>query len=100
MLYVTVLLYGKQGIKGEFHTYETKALNIFKKYGGEVIAAYAPIKDGSKEEMPDEVQILKIANSLELEKFIHDPDRAKMADERNQVIRKTEMYLSDEIIEY
>jgi uncharacterized protein (DUF1330 family) len=100
MLYITVMLYGKQGIKGEFREYETKALNIFKNYGGEIITAYAPLNDGSQEETPDEIQILKIENKAELEKFMNDPDRIKIADERNAVIRKTELYLSDEIVQY
>ena len=100
MLYITVMLYGKQKIKGEFKEYETKALNIFKKHGGEIIAAYAPVNDGSKEEMPDEIQILKIADQAELEKFINDPERLSMTDERNQVISKTVLYLSDQMIAY
>ena len=36
MLYITVHLYGKTGIAGEFKDYETKALNIFRRHGGEV----------------------------------------------------------------
>ncbi len=100
MLYITVLLYGKQKIKGEFRDYETKALNIFKKYGGEIIAAYVPVNNGSKEDAPDEIQILKIANHAELENFMSDPERVNMAEERSRVIRHTEIYLSDEMIGY
>lgn len=100
MLYVTVMLYGTQGIKGEFRAYETKALNIFKSYGGEIVTAYRPLNNGSQQEMPDEIQILKIDNKAELEKFMNDPARIKMADERSAVIRKTELYLSDEIVQY
>ena len=35
MLYVTVHLYGKNRIRGEFREYESKALSIFRKHGGE-----------------------------------------------------------------
>lgn len=100
MLYVTVFLYGKNGVKGEFKDYETKALNIFKKYGGEVIVVYAPIRDGSTPETPDEIQILKIADRATLNAFINDPERVSLADERNSVIRRTDTYLSDEMITY
>ena len=100
MLYITVLLYGRNGVKGEFKDYEMKALNIFKKYGGEVIAAYAPIRDGSTTDTPDEIQILKIADQATLNAFINDPERVSLGDERNRVIRRTDTYLSDEMIAY
>jgi hypothetical protein len=100
MLYITVLIYGKKKIKGEFREYETKTLNIFKKHGEEIIAAYVPVHDGRKAEMPDEIQILKIASHAEFIEFMNDADRQKMADERSQVIGKTEVYLSDEMVGY
>jgi uncharacterized protein (DUF1330 family) len=100
MLYITVALYGKQKIKGEFREYEVKALNIFKKYGGQVIAAYVPVHDGRSEEMPDEIQVLRIASYAEFENFMNDPDRRKMTNERSQVIAKTDVYVSDEMVEY
>lgn len=100
MLYITVKLFGRNGIRGEFRDYETKALNIFRKHGGEVVVAYAPAPDNSQSEMPDEIQILKIPGRSDFDKFMNDPDRIKLADERNAVIRKTEVYTSEELIEY
>lgn len=98
MLYITVMLYGKNGIQGEFKDYESKALNIFKQHGGEIIAAYRPISGGP--DTPDEIQILKIAGRAELDAFMNDPARLAMAGERNHVIRRTDTYLSDEMVEY
>jgi uncharacterized protein (DUF1330 family) len=100
MLYITVKLFGRNGIRGEFKAYEAKALAIFRKHGGEVVVAYAPASDKAQAEMPDEIQILKISGREKFDRFMNDPDRIKMADERNAVIRKTEVYLSEEIIEY
>lgn len=100
MLYVTVKLFGRTGIRGEFRDYEAKALDIFRRHGGEVLVAYAPTVDGNLAERPDEIQILKIPSRAAFEKFMHDPDRIGMAGERDQVIRKTEVYISEEIIDY
>lgn len=100
MLYITVHLYGKTGASGEFKAYEIKALNIFKKYGGEVILAYTPLRKKDHSDSPDEIQILKIASQIEFDKFLSAPERIAMSLERDSVIKKTEVFLSDEIIEY
>lgn len=100
MLYITVHLFGKQGIRGEFKAYEQKALDLFKKHGGEVVVAYVPTAEKTPGEWPDEIQILRIADRTKFDAFMRDPDRLKMADERDQVIRKTEVFLSDEIVAY
>ena len=66
MLYITVHLFGKSGIRGEFRDYEAKALAIFRKHGGEVVIAYVPVAGGvgnvgtGGAAAPDEIQILKI----------------------------------------
>jgi uncharacterized protein (DUF1330 family) len=98
MLYLTVKLYGKNGLKGEFRSYETKALNLFRKHGGEVVVAYEPVRDAA--DFPDEIQILRIAGKAELERFMNDPERLALSEERSRVIRKTEIYLSDQVVEY
>ena len=38
-LYLTVHLYGWQGVPGEFKDYEQHALDLFRRHGGEVLAA-------------------------------------------------------------
>ena len=100
MLYITVHLFGRTGTRGEFREYEAKALNLFRKHGGEIVVAYAPAFDKGQLERPDEIQILKIADRSRFENFLNDPDRTEMADERNAVIKRTEVYISDEIICY
>jgi hypothetical protein len=99
MLYLTVKLYGKNGVKGEFKAYETKALNLFRRYGGEVIVAYAPVRDGALSDFPDEIQILRIAGKTEFERFMNDPERSALSEERSRVIRKTEIYFPEEIVQ-
>jgi uncharacterized protein (DUF1330 family) len=100
MLYLTVKLYGRKGIRGEFKDYEAKALAIFRKHGGEVMVAYAPVPDPAQAEWPDEIHVLRIAGPAEFEAFMKDPERIGLAAERESVIRKTEVLLSQELIEY
>jgi len=100
MLYITVKLFGRTGKRGEFRDYEAEALDIFRRHGGEILVAYAPTFEENQVDRPDEIQILKIASRSDFEKFLHDPDRIKMSGERNEVIKRTEVYISEEIISY
>ena len=100
MLYITVHLYGKTGAPGEFKAYEAKALGIFKKHGGEVLVAYSPLALKDQSDIPDEIQILRISSQSDFDEFMRDPDRVAMAKERESVIRRTEVFLSREIIQY
>ena len=100
MLYITVKLYGKNGIPGEFREYENKALKIFKQHAGEVLVAYVPVREPGNADIPDEIQILRIENQARLDEFMQDPERTKMAAERERVIRKTELYISQELVNY
>ena len=100
MLYITVHLYGRNGIPGEFREYEKKALDIFKRHGGEVVVAYTPARGSGSGDVPDEIQILRIRDKAALEGFMGYPDRAGMAAERESVLRRTEVFLSGEMVEY
>jgi hypothetical protein len=104
MLYMTVHLFGYPGIPGGFREYEMKALDIFRRHGGEVIVAYAPIQMGGGRgeagETPDEIQVLRIPDRDRFDAFMQDPERMGMAEERARVIRKTEVFLSGDIIPY
>ena len=100
MLYLTVKLFGRNAVPGEFREYEGKALAIFRKHGGEIVVAYVPAAESVPGETPDEIQILKIDSRARFDAFMGDPERVAMAGERDGVIRKTEVYLSGEIVEY
>lgn len=100
MLYLTVHLYGKRGVRGEFRQYEQKALDIFRRHGGEIMAAFVPAPREPGTDVPDEIQILRIPDRARFEAFMRDPDRVKLSEERAAVIRRTETYLSEDLIEY
>lgn len=62
--------------------------------------AYAPISPAGSEDVPDEIQVLRIANRAAFDRFMTDPDRVTMADERNSVIGRTEVFVSGEVVDY
>jgi uncharacterized protein (DUF1330 family) len=100
MLYVNVHLFGRHGIRGEFLEYEAKALEVFRRHGGEVVVAYAPIPAANGAETPDEIQVLRISDRKAFDAFMQDPSRTAMAAERDAVIRKTEVFISEALIPY
>ena len=100
MLYITVNLFGRNGTREEFEEYENKALKIFRRYGGEIIIAYIPVRNSETDDIPNEIHVLKIENRERFETYLKDPDRLKMAEERNSVIKRTDIFMSEEIINY
>ncbi len=100
MLYLTVHLYGRQGIAGEFRAYETQALRLFRRHGGEVLAAYVPLRAPEATAGPDEIQVLRIADQASLDAFMHDPERAALAAERERVISRTVIFQSAALVDY
>lgn len=98
MLYLTVHLFVRPGMEAGMRAYESKALGIFRRHGGEVVAAFAP--DPGAGGLPDEIQVLRIADRRSFESFMSDPERLAMSAEREAVIRKTEVFLSETLISY
>jgi hypothetical protein len=100
VLYITIHLFGFAPGGEGFRDYERKALGIFKSHGGEVVVAYSPEGLSGQGEIPDEIQILRIPDRAGFDAFLADPERMGLAGARARVIRKTEVFLSGEIIEY
>lgn len=100
MLYLTVHLYGRQGVPGEFKAYEQHALDLFRRHGGEVLVAYTPQRAAGDADTPDEIQVLRIADQAALDAFMTDPQRTTLAAERERVIRRTVVYQSDKLVSY
>jgi uncharacterized protein (DUF1330 family) len=100
MFYATVNLYRRPGKESEFRAYETLALRVFRKHGGDVLVAFVPQCVGIAGDVPDEIQVLKIESSARFESFMNDPERIALAAEREGVIWRTELFISDELVEY
>jgi uncharacterized protein (DUF1330 family) len=101
MVHIIVHLFAAPGQKEGMKSYEDKVLRIFRKHGGEIVAAFKPsarLQLGGQPD-PDEIQILTINSMEAFEGFKSDSERLDLSNERKRVITRTELFISkDEII--
>jgi uncharacterized protein (DUF1330 family) len=100
MLYLTALLFAHPGAREGLREYEEKTLAIFRRHGGEILAAFVPEPDPSGAEQPDEIHILRIADSAAFAAYLADPERQALAARRDSVLRKSEVFRSGRTIPY
>jgi uncharacterized protein (DUF1330 family) len=100
MLYVLAKLYVRPGAHAEFRTYERKALELFRRHGGQLVAAFSPEPGPEGVDWPDEIHVLNITDRTHFEDFLADPDRQALAGERDAVLRHSETFISRTIIPY
>ena len=80
--------------------YESKALSLFRRHGGEILTAFVPETGPAGAPGPDEIQVLRIPDRRRFEAFLSDPERAALAEMRDASVGKTEVFLSAELIPY
>lgn len=100
MLVIVAHLYIHPGQEAAFRAYEEQALAHFRGHGGEVLAAFRPQPDASDQPTPDEIHLLRIGSQEEFAAFRADSALLALADLRTQAIAKTEIFVSQEIVEY
>ena len=100
MIIIAVHLYAVSGAEAAMRIYEGKALRIFRKHGGEVLAAFKPAPEANGKPSPDEIQILRMASRDAFARFMVDPERVNLSEERKRAIAKTEVFISQTHVEY
>lgn len=100
MLVIIAHLTVRPGQEAAFRAFESQALACFRAHGGEVLAAFRPRPDASGKPTPDEIHILRIGSEDAFAAYRADPTLLALADLRAQAIARTEMFLSQETIEY
>ncbi len=100
MLIILAHLTIHPGQEAAFHAYESQTLAHFRRHGGEVLVAFRPRPDASGKPMPDEIHALRIGSEEQFAAFRADPALLALADLRAQAIAKTEIFVSQEIVEY
>ena len=100
MLVIVAHLYIHPGQEAAFHAYESQALTCFRTHGGEVLAAFRPRPDATGKPTPDEIHVLRIGSEEQFVAFRADPALQALADLRAQAIARTEIFVSQEIVEY
>ncbi len=100
MLVILAHLYIHPGQEAPFRAYESQALAHFRRHGGEVLAAFRPRADASGKPTPDEIHVLRIGSEEQFAAFRADPALQALVDLRTQAIARTEIFVSQEVVEY
>lgn len=80
MIYITQLIYIKEGQEIVFHQFEDLALPIITKYNGRLILRLRPTSDNFLEyniEKPYEIHLVEFDSEEDFENFKNDKERQK-----------------------
>ncbi|SFK05575.1 DUF1330 domain-containing protein [Cellulomonas sp. KH9] len=83
------LLRAVPGREAALQAYEDAVLALLPDHGGSVLQR--AVGDGG-DGQPHEVQILRFPDAAALDAYVADPRRARMADERDRVVARTEVF--------
>ena len=100
MLLISVHLFAFEGNIPALRSFEQEALALIRHYGGELLAAFKPANPGNSAEIPDEIHLLRFPSQAAFDAYRHSPESAALAERRKVAIRKTVIYLSEEIVSY
>lgn len=99
MIHILAMLHaGSEGIEG-LRDYETRVIPVMKMHGGRLLSAFRP-KGHEREECPDEIHLIEFPSDEAFQSYRTDPRVARLAELRGVTISKTEIYVSEELLEY
>ncbi len=91
-LHLCCLLWAHDDAAGDLTRYEDTVLDLLPEHGGAVLNRVVGDGQGGT---PHEVQILRLADRSALDAYLADPRRTALADERDRVIARTEVFEVD-----
>lgn len=94
MLYITQLIYIKQGQENIFNQFEAIAIPTIAKYNGQLLFRIRPGDDAYIEhniEMPYEIHLVSFASEDDFERFKQDEERKKFLHLKEQSIKESWM---------
>lgn len=100
MLIIIAHLFIHPGQEAALRAFESQALAQFRAHGGEVLAAFRPRPDASGRPTPYEIHVLRIGSQEAFAAYRADPALLALAELRGQAIARTEIFLSQAIVEY
>ncbi|HKH93708.1 MAG TPA: DUF1330 domain-containing protein [Gemmatimonadaceae bacterium] len=99
MIYLTVQLNYVTGHDAEGAEYERMVLSYWREHGGEVIAAFRPVAWADGTRAADEVQLLRIPSREQLDAYLADERRVALAPVRERSIARTDLVMSEALVE-
>jgi len=89
MLYITQLIYIKEGQEAIFHQFEDIAIPIISKYNGQLLLRVRPDEKAiieSTVKQPYEIHLVEFTSEQDLENFMNDEDRKRFIHLKEQSI--------------
>ncbi|HVX25005.1 MAG TPA: hypothetical protein VHB70_01590 [Parafilimonas sp.] len=90
MLYLTQLIYIKEGQEEVFHAFEDIAIPLISKYNGKLLLRIRPTENSFIEhsiDKPYEVHFVEFENESDFENFMKDEERKKFLYLKEQSIK-------------
>ena len=90
MIYITQLIYIKEGQEDVFHQFENVAIPIIARYNGQLLLRIRPDEESFIEhhiDRPYEIHLVQFASDQDFEKFKQDEERKKFLHLKEQSIR-------------
>jgi uncharacterized protein (DUF1330 family) len=100
MLLISVHLFANEGDITRLRVFELEALIVIGQFGGKLISAFKPANPENSANIPDEIHLLQFPSQEAFDIYRDSPESAALAPKRNKAIRKTIVYLSEEIVDY
>ncbi len=101
MIYLTQLIFIKEGKEDAFHEFEDHAIPLMKKHGGKILYRIRPSDESyisCDGEQPYEVHFITFESEGNLSNFMHDPDRTKMLNLKDESVRSIILTKGERVI--
>lgn len=100
MLYITQLIYIKEGQEKVFHQFEDIAIPTILKYNGQLLLRVRPDENSIIEqniEKPYEIHLVEFATDDDFENFKHDEERKQFLHLKEQSIKSVILILGTKL---
>lgn len=88
-LFLCCLLWAREGAAIQLSEYEDAVLDLLRSHGADIVTRVIGQGD---EGAPDEVQIYRFPDEASLDAYLIDPGRAALADWRERVVARTQLF--------
>ena len=95
MIYITQLIYLREGQEKTFHEFEDVAIPIIAKHNGKLLLRVRPQEDAFIEnsiDKPYEIHLVEFGGEQDFINFMHDEDRKKFLHLKEQSIELSVLY--------
>ena len=100
MIYITQLIYIKEGREKTFHEFEDVAIPIIAKYNGRLLLRVRPQKEGFIEnsiDKPYEIHLVEFDSEQDFKNFMLDEERKKFLHLKEQSIESSILYKGEKL---